>query len=131
MLGCDWWCLVVLNDALCYLALLCCLMVPGTAWRCLVVFGCSGGAWWCMAVQCVWCVLFGAAWRGLVAIGGAWWCLVVPCDWFMLRGGAWRCLGVLGGAWWCLVVLGTAQRCLALLVGVRWCRCFLVLLGGA
>ena len=30
-----------------------------------------GGAWWCMAVQFAWFVLFGAAWRCLVALGGA------------------------------------------------------------
>jgi hypothetical protein len=37
----------------------------------------AGGAWWCMAEQCVWFVLFGAAWRCLALLGGAWWCLVL------------------------------------------------------
>ena len=62
LLGCDWWCLVVLTGAWCCLALHGCLMVLGAAWRCLVVLGGAGGASWCMAVQCVWFVLFGAAW---------------------------------------------------------------------
>ena len=53
-----------------------CLVMPGGAWRCLVVLVLLGGAWWYMTVQCVWFMLFGAAWRCLVALGGAWWCLV-------------------------------------------------------
>ena len=71
-----------------------------------------------MAVRCAWFVMFGAAWRCLVALGGAWWCLVVLCDWFMLRGGACCCLWVLGGAWWCLVLLGAAS-CFLLLAACR------------
>ena len=55
-------------------------MVLNAAWRYLVVLGGAGGAWWYMAVQCVWFVMFGAALRCLVALGGAWWCLVVLCD---------------------------------------------------
>ena len=77
-------------------------MVLNAAWRCLVALGGAGGAWWCMAVLCVWFVLFGAAWRCLAPQGGDWWCLVVlggAVCWFLLLGAAWRCLVVLGGAW--------------------------------
>ena len=89
-------------------------MVLGTPWRCLVVLGGAGGAWWCMAVQCVWCVLFGDAWRCLVALGGAWWCLMVHSDLL-------RCLVVLGnarGAWWCLRCSARGWCCLVLLGAV-------------
>ena len=100
-------------------------MVLGTAWRCLVVLGGAGGAWWCMAVQCVWFVLFGDAWRLVVALGGAWRCLAVQCDWIMLRGGermallrdAPRCVVVLGAVWRCLALRGAACGCLGVLGG--------------
>ena len=43
-------------------------MVLNTAWRCLVVLGGAGGAWWCMAVLCVW---FCAVWCCLALLNGA------------------------------------------------------------
>ena len=59
----------------------------------MVVLGGADGAWWCMAVQCAWFVLFGAALRCLVALGGAWWCFVV-------LGGAACQFVLLDAAWW-------------------------------
>ena len=101
-------------------------MVHSDLLRCLVVLGIARGAWWCMAVQCVLFVLFGAAWRCVVALGGAWWRLAVLCDWIMLRGGG--CLALLRGALRCVVVLGAVLLCLGLR-GAAW-RC-LGVLGGA
>ena len=59
-------------------------------WCCLAL---PGGAWWYMAEQYVWFVLFGAAWRFLVVLGGAWWCFVV-------LGGAACQFVLLDAAWW-------------------------------
>jgi hypothetical protein len=93
----------------------------------LEVLGGAGGAWWCMAVQHVWFVPLGAAWRCLVVPGGAWWCLVLLCAGsccLALLGAAWRCLMVIGGAWLCLVV-PCGRPCCLVLLGAAW-RCFVV-----
>ena len=77
----------------------CRLALLGAAWRCLVVFNGAGGSGWRLVVLNGTYLFF---LRCLVVLGdarAAWWCLVVQCAWLVLFGAAWRCVVALGGAW--------------------------------